>query len=1022
MKKVFFMVVAFLSAFCFNFGVNAEEITYTEVGTFDALEAATQNGENVKLTADITVSDKVLTIDKSIVIDLNGYTYLGSEPSNINKAIVITGEDTEVTIDDSSSSKSGIIASDDSGTLPRVISLESGASLILNGGTIKTLGTASAYSAVYMANNTSFTMNDGLVEVPTTTKNSTAINVKNAGASFTMNGGEVKCELGNAVSISNGSSAAFTSVVINGGELYSGGIRAAISGSYGFYQEVTITGGVINAESVSLTQGSNSTLVITGGKFGADVTLNGTTTITGGEFSANVTQNGTAEITGGTFKGDVMFAMPDKLTLGKNVTFENEPVFNVAKIGGTYYADLATAISKAKEGAKIVLVSDTEVTGDTLVINKSLIIDLNGHKITSSINGHLMRIEKGNVEITGSGSIEISTAFKSVIVVKGSNNVEDENYTTVTIGKDVTLSGWAGLFVTPYAVGTENVAYGVTVNFNGTIKQVNGSASFEDGGYALYINGNIKDKTNAPVFNLSDTAVIESEGFGIYLAGYGTFNINGALISGASAGIGAKSGIINFNDGIIKSTGEDLTPTISFGNGIYASGAAIQLESNAGYAGDIELVINGGKVISEKGVLIYEYLDSEDGSTAVKKLLINDGEFSNPVSKAVFLVSDSFKNANSKFINAGKFSNDIDNEFVATGRKVALNNDYYTVYNDIDSSVVGGKITISDKAYVGDTVKISDITPNKYYKLSSIKIFDLEGNDVTTSVSYNSSDNTFKMPGYPVKVVANFEKINYSIKGNVVGGNISLVDKANYGDVISIKPVANKYYILKSIQILDADTNKDITSTVSLNKSKYTFVMPGKNVIVNVKFVKLTGPVSSATTKLYGYDDVSFSWSKVSGAEGYLVYYKKSTSSSYTLLANTKSLYVKRANLTDGAKYYFKVVPYVIDINGKKRVNYYRVSSIYTLKKVNVPTVTKYSSKYVKVRWDNIPGESGYQISKSIYRNGTNIVGSVSYKTNYIKLKATKGKKYYYKVRAYKIVDGKKIYGPWSYVRSFILR
>lgn len=1021
MKKVVFMVVAFLSAFCFNFGVNAEEITYTEVGTFDALKTATQNGENVKLTADITVSDSVLTIDKSIVIDLNGYTYSGNEPSNINKAIVITGEDTEVTINDSSPSKSGVIASADSGTQPRVISLESGASLILNDGTITTVGSASAYSAVFMENNTSFVMNGGLVEIPTTTKNSTAVKVNLAGASFIMNGGKVSCGLGNAISTSNGSSSAKTSVLINAGEVYSAG-RAAISGAYGFYQDVTITGGVINSDSASLTQGSNSTLVISGGEFGADVTLNGTTTITGGVFSASFTQKGTAEITGGTFKGDVMFTMPDKLTLGENVTFENEPVYNDVKIGGNYYLDLATAVSSAKENAKIVVLRDTEVTGETLVINKSLIIDLNGHKITSSINGHLMRIEKGNVEITGEGTISISTAFKSAIVVKGSNNVEDENYTTVTIGEDVTLSGWAGLFVTPYASGTENVAYGVTINLNGTIKQVNGSASFEDGGYALYINGNIKDKVNAPVFNLSDTAVIESEGFGIYIAGYGTFNINGALISGVSAGIGAKSGIINFNDGIIKSTGEDLTPTISFGNGIYASGAAIQLESNAGYAGDIELVINGGKVISEKGVLIYEYLDSVDGSTAVKKIEINNGEFTNPDSKAVFLVSDSFKNANSKFINAGKFSNDIDNEFVATGRIVALDNDYYTVYNNIDSSIVGGKITISDKAYVGDTVKISDITPNEYYEFSSIKIFDLEGNDVTASVSYNSSDNTFEMPNYPVKVVANFEKINYSIKGNVVGGNISLVDKANYGDIVSIKPVANKYYVLKSIQILDADTNKDITSTVSLNKSKYTFVMPGKNVIVNVKFVKLTGPVSSATTKLYGYDDVVFSWSKVSGADGYLVYYKKSTSSSYALLANTKSLYVKRANLTDGAKYYFKVVPYVIDINGKKRVNYYRVSSIYTLKKVNVPTVTKYSSKYVKVRWDNIPGESGYQISKSLYRNGTNIVGSVSYKTNYIKLKATKGKKYYYKVRAYKIVDGKKIYGPWSYVRSFILR
>ena len=32
---------------------------------------------------------------------------------------------------------------------------------------------------------------------------------------------------------------------------------------------------------------------------------------------------------------------------------------------------------------------------------------------------------------------------------------------------------------------------------------------------------------------------------------------------------------------------------------------------------------------------------------------------------------------------------------------------------------------------------------------------------------------------------------------------------------------------------------------------------------------------------------------------------------------------------------------------------------------------------------------------------------------------ATKGKTYYYKVRAYKVVDGKKVYGPWSDVKSF---
>ena len=110
--------------------------------------------------------------------------------------------------------------------------------------------------------------------------------------------------------------------------------------------------------------------------------------------------------------------------------------------------------------------------------------------------------------------------------------------------------------------------------------------------------------------------------------------------------------------------------------------------------------------------LIYEYLDSEDGSTAVKKIEINDGEFTNPDSKALFLVSDSFKNANSKFINAGKFSNDIDNEFVATGRIVALDNDYYTVSNKL-------KLISSMCPHIVNKSEIELIQANLLLKLSN---------------------------------------------------------------------------------------------------------------------------------------------------------------------------------------------------------------------------------------------------------------------------------------------------------------
>lgn len=177
---------------------------------------------------------------------------------------------------------------------------------------------------------------------------------------------------------------------------------------------------------------------------------------------------------------------------------------------------------------------------------------------------------------------------------------------------------------------------------------------------------------------------------------------------------------------------------------------------------------------------------------------------------------------------------------------------------------------------------------------------------------------------------------------------------------------------------------------------------------------------SSVSAKLYGYDDVKVSWKKVSGATGYIVYYKKSTVSSWSSKSTTGTS-VKLANLADGVKYDIKVVTYKTK-NGYKCYNAGKTTSIYTLKKVTGVKAAKTGSK-VKVSWTNISGETGYQISKSTKKSGTSVVAT--YKTTSGKSKtisATKRKTYYYKVRAYKVVDGKKIYGPWStpvkYVRK----
>ncbi len=175
---------------------------------------------------------------------------------------------------------------------------------------------------------------------------------------------------------------------------------------------------------------------------------------------------------------------------------------------------------------------------------------------------------------------------------------------------------------------------------------------------------------------------------------------------------------------------------------------------------------------------------------------------------------------------------------------------------------------------------------------------------------------------------------------------------------------------------------------------------------------------STVNAKLYGHDDVKVSWKKVSGASGYRVYYKKSTSDTWKYKTTTGTS-IKLANLSDGAKYNIKVSAYKT-VNGNKYFSTGKTVNIYTLKKISDVEVVKSSSK-VKVSWDNISGETGYQISKSTSKTGTNIVATYKTTSGGSKtVSATADKAYYYKVRAYKVVDGKKIYGPWSTPVKFV--
>lgn len=216
----------------------------------------------------------------------------------------------------------------------------------------------------------------------------------------------------------------------------------------------------------------------------------------------------------------------------------------------------------------------------------------------------------------------------------------------------------------------------------------------------------------------------------------------------------------------------------------------------------------------------------------------------------------------------------------------------------------------------------------------------------------------------------------------------------------------------------DSENTKSCVPEVKTNSEHVEKFVSAKSA---VDIVKTLGAVRSLTVYLYGHDDIKAKWSKVSRATGYRVYYKKASSKTWSY-RNTLNNYYKLTDLTDGCRYVVKVVPYIKDNKGIKHLSKKEatVKSIYTLKRLTISSVSRIGLEKVNVKWNNIQGETGYQISRSSDKTGTYIIST--YKTTTGRQKSVKSKIdkcYYYKVRAYKDSGSIRVYGPWSYVKSY---
>lgn len=471
--------------------------------------------------------------------------------------------------------------------------------------------------------------------------------------------------------------------------------------------------------------------------------------------------------------------------------------------------------------------NNTVVLDDNITLNKAL--EINGNNVVLDLNGKTITITekyidliKGSLEITGKGTIKDTRVLEapgSTIYVEGSTNKSDTGYSTLYVGKDVTIdtTQW-GLSVWD----TSAKAYGVTVNFDGTIVSTGSKAG------GITIQGNIKNDgtaINVPVINLSKTTKITatgSDGFPLYGAGAGQWNVVGATCEGINGALGVKSGRFNIVNATLKATGK---PGVveGYGNGINGVGAAIQIESNNTYFGKIELLITqNSQIISEKGNSIYHY-SAQTGVNNLNELRIHDGNF---VGDIVFQENDKV------YVKGGTFQTDSIGNYVENGYKlIKLSETKYTVsnINYIDVEGASATVTVDGKEYKYTSVmQDKKVTVNAKadtgYYVKEIIVKDSKDNKITVT------NNEFTMPEGAVTISLDTARcLDKDANIVEVAKDITVSDKVN-GD--------------KAKEILDIKLdNRNSGLVKSINKEKLQ--LTDTTTIIEVNF----------NTKLVEYDE-----------------------------------------------------------------------------------------------------------------------------------------------------------------------
>lgn len=207
-----------------------------------------------------------------------------------------------------------------------------------------------------------------------------------------------------------------------------------------------------------------------------------------------------------------------------------------------------------------------------------------------------------------------------------------------------------------------------------------------------------------------------------------------------------------------------------------------------------------------------------------------------------------------------------------------------------------------------------------------------------------------------------------------------------------------------------------------------TPIAPAQLTKAQVKALK-PGGVKAAS---YSYTKIKVSWNKLEGVDGYKVYRATKKSGKYSLVKTTTSAnttsYINTGRTT-GKTYYYKVRGYKKIGKTTYYTKYSAVRSTYA--RPNKAVITKVTlggsdkegpyDRTPKTTWKAVSGATGYEVYRTLVGKDKWSRIYTTTKTYYTD-KTKSFRTYYnyeYKVRAYRTVSGKKVYGLFSSPKEF---